>query len=351
MRLLIALLLLVLTACAATPQKPQQVFFPVTPSEVLLPAPKATFVRGETHIYPQPELGYAVRFHPADGADAHLDVFIYPLVLPEGFSLADALEGHFNSALEDVLSLESGAKLKNVGIFAQQSSLSKGSGLKAEVEFYAQGNQRSLLYLGVLDDVLIKVRFTEKSSGALAARVDEFVHDLLQQTRFANPVAHQHPLTHSILVGAGSYAEEPGEFLRFAIGYLQSMQESLEQGFFLNTFEREYTAVNSGLNLAQSAAEKKTDLPVNPQAQLPKIIEVQRAGFLREYVWEFMRRPYWQQPHSLNLAEFKLWRDRNLAGHKGLVRPPVVIGWQQGAKKEDAKKIKPKPKKSKDERS
>ncbi len=351
MKPLIALLLLVLTACAATPQKPKQVFFPVTPSEVLLPAPKAAFVRGETHIYPQPELGYAVRFHPADGADAHLDVFIYPLVLPEGFSLADALEGHFNAALEDVLSLEPGAKLKNVGIFALQPSPSKGSGLKAEVEFYAQGNQRSLLYLGALDNVLIKVRFTEKSSGALAARVDEFVQDLLQQTRFANPAAHQHPLTHTILVGAGIYAEEPGEFLRFAIGYLKSMQEAIEQGFYLNTFEREYAAVSTGLDFVPSTGEKKTSVAVNPQAQLPKLIAVQQAGFLREYVWEFMRRPYWQPPQLLKLAEFKLWRDANLAGHEGLVRPPVVIGWQQGAKKEAAKKIKPKAKKTKDELS
>lgn len=220
MKIVIALLVLVLTACAATPQKSQQVFFPVNPSEIQLPVPAAAFVQGETHVYPQPELGYAISYHPADGADAHLDVFIYPLILPEGFSLADALEGHFNSALEDLLSLEPGAKIKNVGIFAQQPSPSKASGLKAEVEFCAQGNQKSLLYLGVLDDVLIKVRFTEKSSGALAVQVDQFVRDLLQQTRFTNSAAHQHPFTHTILAGPEVQAEGPGEFLGFAIGYL-----------------------------------------------------------------------------------------------------------------------------------
>lgn len=347
MKILIALLLLVLTACAATPQKSQQVFFPVNPSEVQLPVPAAAFVQGETHVYPQPELGYAVRYHPADGADAHLDVFIYPLILPEGFSLADALEGHFNSALEDMLSLEPGAKVKNVGIFAQPPSPSKAGGLKAEVEFYAQGNQKSLLYLGVLDDVLIKVRFTEKSSGALAVRADEFVRDLFQQTRFTHSAAHQHPFTHTILAGPEMYAEGPGEFLGFAIGYLKSMQESIKQGFYLNTFEREYAAVSAGLNFVQLMGEKKAPAPASPQAQLPTIIEVQRAGFLREYVWEFMRRPYWQQPQPLKLAEFKLWRDGNLAGHKGLLKPPVLIGWQQGPQKPAPKKIKSKAKKAK----
>jgi|GEM_PF-5687291 len=98
----------------------------------------AVFVQGETHVYPQPELGYAVPYHPADGADAHVDIFIYPLSLPEGFSLADVLEGHFNGVLKDILALEAGAKVNSVSIFSAQPMPAKTSGLKAEVEFYAQ---------------------------------------------------------------------------------------------------------------------------------------------------------------------------------------------------------------------
>lgn len=102
--------------------------------------PTAAFVQGETHMYPQPELGYAVRYHPADGADAHVDIFIYPLSLPEGFSLADALEGHFTCALKDIFALEAGAKVNSVSIFSAQPMPAKTSGLKAEDEFCAQGD-------------------------------------------------------------------------------------------------------------------------------------------------------------------------------------------------------------------
>lgn len=103
--------------------------------------PTAAFVQGETHMYPQPELCYAVRYHPADGADAHLNVFIYPLSLPDGFSLADALEGHVNGVLKDFIALkEAGAKVNSVSIFSAQPMPAKTTGLKADVEFYAQGD-------------------------------------------------------------------------------------------------------------------------------------------------------------------------------------------------------------------
>jgi len=108
-----------------------------------------------------------------------------------------------------------------------------------------------------------------------------FISSLLQQVAFVISAAHQRPFTHTILAGPGIYAEKPGEFLGFAIGHLKFMQESIKQGFYLNTFEREYAAVSAELNCVQSVGEKKALPPVRPQAQLPKIIEARRAGFLR----------------------------------------------------------------------
>ncbi|HMU66987.1 MAG TPA: hypothetical protein PKE57_07570 [Cellvibrionaceae bacterium] len=64
MKILIALLLLALTACAAVAQKTRQAFFPVNQSKVLLPVLTSAFVPGEMHVYLQLEVRYAVFFIP-----------------------------------------------------------------------------------------------------------------------------------------------------------------------------------------------------------------------------------------------------------------------------------------------
>ncbi len=338
------LMLLLLSACASTPQKPQQTFFPVNQADVLLPATPAAFVKGDVHVYPQPELGYAIRYAPSSGADAHLDVYIYPLVLPQEFSLADALEGHFNSALKEISMANPSAQVKNISVLGGAEAGVKTAALKATVELYAQGSQKSFLYLTVLDDVLIKARFTEKTSGGLEKQVDEFFLTLMKDTHFANPASHKHPYSQTILVGGAMAQEEPGSFMTYALGYLMGMQKSIEQGSYLNTFERELNAVDSGLALTAEAMagkqkENKPSEPakIYPNAQIAQMVKIQKAGFLREYVWELMRRPYWQQPSDLKLNACKAWMQTNLPDHKGLPGPPVTIGWETSGKNKSEK--------------
>lgn len=40
---------------------------------------------------------------------------------------------------------------------------------------------------------------------------------------------------------------------------------------------------------------------------LRSLANVRAAGFIREYVWRFLRDPAWQQPAGLRLAEFEAW--------------------------------------------
>jgi hypothetical protein len=47
------------------------------------------------------------------------------------------------------------------------------------------------------------------------------------------------------------------------------------------------------------------------------IDRVDAAGFLREYVWSYLRHPAWTRtPEGLDLAAFNAWRDEHLADHK-----------------------------------
>jgi len=47
---------------------------------------------------------------------------------------------------------------------------------------------------------------------------------------------------------------------------------------------------------------------------------VQAAGFMREYVWEYLRSPSWKQPASLKLETFKAWRSAHLANHRAITK-------------------------------
>lgn len=332
LKILVVCCVVFLSACASTQQRPQQQFFPVTQADVVLPAPPADFIEEGVHVYDQPQLGYSVRYKPTSGADAHLDVYIYPLVLPEKLSLADAQEGYFMSGVKDISQTQPSAQIKTVSVLADTNANNQNAALKGTVEI---GPNRSLLYLTIKDDVVIKARFTEKSTGGLEKLVDKFFLKLSQEIRFTNPASRKHPLSKTILIGSALNQEDPGKYLGYALGYMQSLLLALESGKYLNTFEREYTAVSAGLDLAEKLKDDKkkpepTAQPEKtyPNAQIAQMLAIRKAGFLREYVWDKMRVEYWGQPADLKLEDYKTWMQSNLAEHKGLPGPPASIGWE-----------------------
>lgn len=56
-------------------------------------------------------------------------------------------------------------------------------------------------------------------------------------------------------------------------------------------------------------------------AYLQLLADVRAAGFIREYVWRFLREPGWPLPAGLRNAEFATWAAENgLSDH----RPPTL---------------------------
>lgn len=66
----------------------------------------------------------------------------------------------------------------------------------------------------------------------------------------------------------------------------------------------------------------KRDSAQPDSAYFNDIDRVEAAGFLREYVWSYLRHPSWKtQPADLDLAGFDAWRAEHLANHR-----PVTHG-------------------------
>jgi len=59
---------------------------------------------------------------------------------------------------------------------------------------------------------------------------------------------------------------------------------------------------------------------------LDKLLLVAKSGFLREYVWKYLRRERWkQEPTNLKMEEFLTWSEVYLKHHKGKTLAQVIL--------------------------
>ena len=80
-----------------------------------------------------------------------------------------------------------------------------------------------------------------------------------------------------------------------------------------SSFESQYVAATRALKLERAEPAS---------AYFSDIDRVEAAGFLREYVWSFLRQASWNAaPGGLDLPAFEAWRAEHLSNHK-----PVTHG-------------------------
>jgi hypothetical protein len=58
---------------------------------------------------------------------------------------------------------------------------------------------------------------------------------------------------------------------------------------------------------------------------LDALQQTRDAGYLDEYVWEFLRKPGWSAPADLELESFGSWRRQHLHGHEAETR--LIGSW------------------------
>lgn len=71
-------------------------------------------------------------------------------------------------------------------------------------------------------------------------------------------------------------------------------------------------------NLAQILKELKELYPEYKDFKdkyLDELFLVHEAGFMREYVWTYLREPFWEEPGDLKLDRFDSWRKNHLKDH------------------------------------
>lgn len=77
---------------------------------------------------------------------------------------------------------------------------------------------------------------------------------------------------------------------------------------YVPTFDEDYSARTNQINAWN---EIKAKDPTVTNAYMDQVEAINAAGFLREYVWEYYRRPEWRAPPDLALARFDDWRKQH----------------------------------------
>jgi len=102
-------------------------------------------------------------------------------------------------------------------------------------------------------------------------------------------------------------------FTRAAFAARERAEGDARPGEHDPSFEEEVRARAMALNAFR---EMRKQDPALVSSYFSDMDRIEKAGFLREYVWRYLRRDSWDQvPIGLDLSGFDEWRETELASH------------------------------------
>jgi hypothetical protein len=111
----------------------------------------------------------------------------------------------------------------------------------------------------------------------------------------------------------------PEKLRVFWLGYLLARQAyilknedqyNLLPGLIVPGFEEELEGRKALARICKKMDNKLEDKYLN------ELELVHKAGFMREYVWTYLKRASWDKPEKLRMKDFQIWKKANLKGHK-----------------------------------
>jgi hypothetical protein len=91
---------------------------------------------------------------------------------------------------------------------------------------------------------------------------------------------------------------------------------------YVPTFDADLLARENQIAVWNQIKAKDASVSNPYMAQIEKI---NKAGFLREYVWEYCKQSAWTKPDDLKLAQFDAWRQRHLRSIKAETHAHLAI--------------------------
>jgi len=284
------------------------------------------------HAYDNPKLGYSLRYQGTDLTKA--DIYVYDM------GISGIPNGHDNKLVKSQ-SDSVGRELlimQQRGYYNRVKQLGKGVVGTGPIRFAwtrfeffqtpgrgrTAGMRVSESFVTGFGGKFIKIRLTYKKDnlaegGKISPRLARDLADLLREA-----ITIRDPKQAKFVIEVDSAM--PKHLVTPWLAYLLARQAyvtkhidryDLMVGRMVPKFQEEVQGRKMLVRM-WAGAKQKDKAPKDPRAKyLDKLTAVDKAGFMAEYVWTYLKQPAWTaQPKGLRLKEFAAWQQRNLPAHK-----------------------------------
>jgi hypothetical protein len=330
--------LVAILACAKppVPGRPRPEGPTIDVEGFVVPRSAEDFQLVQTHPFGEGNVGSQVRYSTFYIPAARIDLLLFPVIVPDLFSLSSVLHEQYlgmQKEVEQTAALAHGkVVLRSQHIEAVPGVSPPLTGIHADYDFVdeAQMKLRSHAFLAVRGRNYLKVRFTYAAENADVGEpaFERFLATAVAQVA-SSPAGDPPPVGITITrttFDAGH--QNRCAAVAWGLGYGSELHAAIGRGDYVDSFERELAARTRALDLWDHMKHKGTkEIPAEQcvDASLDAMADVRRLGLFREYVWHYYAKPYWSQQAGLDLAAFAQYEQRALAGHDPVRAPGVVI--------------------------
>lgn len=184
--------------------------------------------------------------------------------------------------------------------------------------------QESWLYLSSFEGNLLKVRYTYPAKQAAIAKEQckKFLQALgviFAGTREAQPADKELSVVVCFDYKRMAPRARGTAWLGYNVGRVAYIKEHrsdyrVVQGHIPTRFDEEVFARSKLTGMWTDLKESEPNLE---DRYLSELLSVNKSGFMKEYVWHFLRRGWWKTPSDhLRLKEFKTWAEKHLVNHQ-----------------------------------
>ena len=336
--------LFAVVACARQPAPPK--FATKLTSETIdvegfvVPRTADDFEFIDTHAYEPREMGTSVHYQTFYVPEARIDLYLYPVIVPDLFSLAHVLNEAQRAVVSDI---ERTDTARNLGVRLATQTLEPAPGvtpplvgIHAVFELTEETGRvwRSHSFLAIRGRHYLKVRFSYpvETEAVAAPAYDRFLARVVAAVA-ASPAGDPVPV--GLTITRTTEAASHGNTCAAAawVAYASRIAEAIGRGEFADTYERELAARGKALEAWQELKQRDParvgDRCVD--ASLDAMLAAQKLGLLDEYVWHYYAKPYWVAPADLDLGAFAAFQRRALVGHDPVLEPGVVVRFKEAA--------------------
>jgi len=228
--------------------------------------------------------------------------------------------------VREVQIVNPGAELYKFESFIGELNGKRYEALKAKLEVLKDRRLVSFVCLAPIDDVYVKIRFSQPQGNDYESQVNGLVASLLTELKLEDPQAHKHKIAPALFVNPAETEHGKSYVVSGLLSYGAFMSMEIGKGKSLDTLERALNCWEPTLKILEAMKSKRSSDAIDDP--FGGMIAWRNAGYFKEYLWVYFRRPYWIQPPGFRLDEFKVWASHDLKGHIPCDTNRVLVEWK-----------------------